>query len=39
VSESLRHRREQGHGYQLRGEQLDVRDRPERALRLVRREL
>jgi cardiolipin synthase A/B len=27
ASESLRHRREQGHGYQLRGEQLDVRDR------------
>jgi cardiolipin synthase A/B len=27
ASESLRHRREQGHGYQLRGERLDVRDR------------
>jgi cardiolipin synthase len=27
ASESLRHRRERGHGYQLRGEQLDVRDR------------
>jgi cardiolipin synthase len=26
-SESLRHRREQGHGYQLRGERLDVGDR------------
>ena len=27
ASESLRHRREQGHGYQLRGERLDVADR------------
>jgi cardiolipin synthase A/B len=27
ASESLRHRREQGHGYQLRGERLDVGDR------------
>jgi cardiolipin synthase len=27
ASESLRHRREQGHGYQLRGERLDVSDR------------
>jgi cardiolipin synthase A/B len=27
ASESLRHRREQGHGYQLRGERLNVRDR------------
>jgi len=26
-SESLRHRREQGHGYQLRGDRLDVGDR------------
>jgi cardiolipin synthase A/B len=26
-SESLRHRREQGHGYQLRGERIDVGDR------------
>jgi cardiolipin synthase len=27
ASDSLRHRREQGHGYQLRGERLDVADR------------
>ena len=27
ASESLRHRREQGHGYRLRGERLDVADR------------
>jgi cardiolipin synthase len=27
ASESLRHRREQGHGYQLRGERLDVSER------------
>jgi cardiolipin synthase A/B len=27
ASESLRHRREQGHGYQLRGERLDVAER------------
>jgi cardiolipin synthase len=27
ASESLRHRREQGHGYRLRGERLDVSDR------------
>jgi cardiolipin synthase len=27
ASESLRHRREQGHGYQLRGERLDIGDR------------
>jgi cardiolipin synthase A/B len=26
-SESLRHRREQGHGYQLRGERIDIGDR------------
>jgi cardiolipin synthase len=27
ASESLRHRREQGHGYQLRGERIDIGDR------------